>query len=106
MNPFFNQNTVTTYEPLMETTIETFFAELEHRFANKDGEEGCIDVFTWMTYFTFDVMSDLTYSQRHGFITRGEDVHGIVGWVEKFLAYGFWVGLLLLAFLYSDKLIT
>lgn len=98
MNPFFSQTTVNTYEPLVESTIEPFLAELENRFANKDGDEGCMDVFTWMTYFTFDVMSDLTYSERHGFIARGEDVYGIIGWVEKFLAYGFWVSPALFSF--------
>lgn len=91
MNPFFSQTTVTTYEPLVESTIEPFLAQLERRFADVDGDAGSFDVFTWMTYFTFDVMSDLTYSQRHGFIARAEDVHGIIGWVEEFLAYGFWV---------------
>ena len=103
MNPFFSQTTVTTYEPLVESTVEPFLAELENRFANKDGDEGCVDVFTWMTYFTFDVMSDMTYSQRHGFIARGEDVYGIIGWVEKFLAYGFWVSPVLFSFLHCAR---
>lgn len=91
MNPIFTQTAVATYEPLVEMTIETFLGELETRFAGRHGtaSEISIDAFTWLSYFTYDVMSDLTYSKRHGFITRGEDVHGIIGWVEKFLAYGF-----------------
>ena len=88
MNGFFTQTAVFDYEPLIENTIETFLKELEHRFVNDDGNEIPLDLYTWISYFTFDVMSELTYSKRHGFIARSEDVHGIIGWVEKFLAYG------------------
>ncbi len=90
VNPFFTQTTVLTYETFVERTIEIFITEMDRRFAGKDGTEGAIDLHTWLSYFAFDVMSDLTYSKHHGFVSRGEDVHGIVGWVGKFLEYG-WV---------------
>lgn len=67
--------------------------EMDNRFVNKDGDEDIIDFHKWLSYFTFDVISDLTYSKRHGFISDGEDVYGIIGWVAKFLNYGFVVSL-------------
>ena len=88
MNAFFTQTAVLDYEPLIENTVGTFLREIEHRFAKNDGDKGSFDAYTWISYFTFDVMSELTYSKRHGFITRGEDIHGIISWVEKFLTYG------------------
>lgn len=92
MNNFFTQTAVLAYEPFVERTIEVFVTEMDNRFVNKHGIEGNIDFHTWMSYFTFDVISDLTYSKRHGFISRGEDVYGIIGWVADFLSYGFVVG--------------
>ena len=88
MSAFFTQTAVFEYEPLIDNTVDTFLKELEHRFGKDDGNETSLDVYTWISYFTFDVMSELTYSKRHGFIARNEDVHGIIGWVAKFLAYG------------------
>lgn len=98
MQPFFTQTAVFDYEPLIENTIDAFLKELEHRFVKEDGNEAALDVFTWISYFTFDVMSELTYSKRHDFIARNEDVHGIIGWVEKFLSYGNIVSSMRLAF--------
>ena len=89
MNPFFTQTTVLTYEPFVERTIEVFMAEMDNRFVNRYGTGNVIDFPTWLYYFTFDVMSDLTYSKPHGFITHGEDMHGIIGWVMSFVNYSF-----------------
>lgn len=88
MNAYLTQTAVLRYEPLIENTVDTFLRELEHRFVKDNGNEASFDVYTWISYFTFDVMGKLTYSKRHGFIARGEDVHGIISWVEKFVAYG------------------
>ena len=90
-NNFFTQSAVLAYEPFVERTIQTFVTELDNRFVDKHehGPEGIIDFHTWLSFFTFDVISDLTYSERHGFISRGEDVYGIIGWVAAHLKYGF-----------------
>ena len=77
------------YEPFVERTIEIFITKMETEFVNKSGAQGIISFPTWLTYFTYDAMSDLTYSKHHGFITRGEDAYGIIKWVRPFLYYGF-----------------
>ena len=97
MNPFFTQTAVSSYEPFIERTIQVFITELDLRFVDKDGSQGVIDFHTWLSFFTFDAISDLTYSQRHGFISRAEDVHGIIGWVAKFVQYSFVVSLFLVS---------
>ena len=89
MNPFFTQTTVLTYETFVERTIEFFMVKMDDRFVDRYGTEGIIEFHTWLSFFTFDVISDLTYSKRHGFISRGEDMYGIIGWVVDFLKYGF-----------------
>ena len=90
VNQFFTQTAVLTYEPFVERTIGMFVKEMDNRFAGKQGAEGIIDLHTWLSFFAFDVMSDLTYSKHHGFISQGEDVHSIIHWVSNFLEYG-WV---------------
>ena len=77
------------YENLVETTIRVFLKEMDKRFAGKPGVEGMIDFHTWLLYFAFDVMGDLTYSARHGFIESGKDVNNIITYVKNFLSYGF-----------------
>ena len=73
----------------MEKTIEVVLAELEKRFADKQGTEGCVDFPSWLSFFAFDVISGLTWGESYGFVLRGEDVLGIIGWNVKFLQYGF-----------------
>lgn len=89
LNPFFTVTTVSTYEPVVERTIEVLTKELDNRFVNHHGIQGTIDFPSWLSFFTFDVISDLTWSKPYGFITRGEDILGMIGWVANFLQYGF-----------------
>ncbi|KAM0804317.1 cytochrome P450 oxidoreductase [Usnea florida] len=101
MNPFFTRTAVLTYEPFVERTIQAFLTEIDHRFADKGGSRGVIDFHNWLSFFTFDVISDLTYSKRHGFISQAKDMYGIIAWVANFVQYSFvagqmpWVDLLL-----------
>lgn len=77
------------YEHLVDTTIEVYLKELSRRFANKPGNQGLIDLHTWLLYFSFDVIDDLTYGARHGFIESSSDIAGIIRYVKTFLNYGF-----------------
>ena len=104
LNPFFTVTTVSTYESIVEGTIKVFTRELETRFVNDHGIEGIIDFPSWLSFFTFDVISDLTWSEPYGLITHGEDILGMISWVAKFLQYGFVVSLpCVLAFYFSPR---
>ena len=92
VNPFFTMTSVASYEPFIEKTIATFVREMDKRFADRDGPEGSVDLHTWLSFYTFDSIGELTYSKPHGFMTSGSDVHGIIGWVASFLKYGYIVG--------------
>lgn len=84
-----------TFEPLVDSTILAFLGELEGRFVRglagddreERGEKGICDFGTWLQYFAFDVIGELTFSKRLGFLDRGEDVDGIIGSVERNLNY-------------------
>lgn len=77
-------STLTSYEPLVEATIEEFLTQTQKRFADK---EASCDFARWLQYFAFDVIGELTWSKRLGFLERFEDVDGIVENLADFLAY-------------------
>ena len=96
VNPFFTLSRVATYEPFVEKTIATFMREMHTRFANRQGPSGSVDIHTWLSFYTFDSISELTYSKPHGFMKHGGDMYGIIEWVADFLKYGFIVRIVLL----------
>jgi hypothetical protein len=72
---------------LVDSTIQVFLDELESRFGDKEGEEGICDFGVWLQYYAFDVIVELSFSQRLGFVEEGRDVDGIIGNLESLLNY-------------------
>jgi hypothetical protein len=61
--------------------------QLNQRFANKPGSEGSVDWPRWLQYYAFDVIGELTYSERHGFLEGGKDIDGIIAFLSVFMSY-------------------
>lgn len=71
----YSLSTLIEYEPLVDTTTEALFRELDQRFA----EHGQVcDLGKWIQYWAFDVMGEMTFSKRLGFLDTGQDVEGII----------------------------
>lgn len=64
-----------SFEPLVDSTVAFFFAQLDKLFVQTGG---ICDLGTWLQMFAFDVMGELTFSKRLGFLQRAEDVDGIM----------------------------
>ena len=77
-----------SYEPLVEKTINVFLAQLDLRFSGKKGPEGIIKLEDWLLYFSFDVIGELTYGSRHGFLESGYDSQGFIAFLQGFAVYG------------------
>ena len=88
INPSFTATASAGYECLIDKSIDVFLEQFNARFADKKGPEGVIDLASWMIYFSFDVIGELTYGSRHGFMESGWDSQGIISFVQKFAAYG------------------
>lgn len=74
------------FEPLVNSTIVAFVNALETQFADKkDGSDVC-DFGTWLHYFAFDIIGEITWSRRLGFIDQGIDVEGIIQMVQDAFA--------------------
>ena len=77
INSAFSLTSILKYESWVDDTIELFQHQIKDRYANKDGASGIIDLHKWIAFFTADVISNLTYGKRTGFLERGEDIEGI-----------------------------
>lgn len=80
-------STLVAFEPLVDTTTVAFLEQLKKRFAGRQNTEGTCDFGAWLQYYAFDVIGELTYSKRLGFVDRGVDVDHIIGNLERLLNY-------------------
>lgn len=89
VNGAFSMSSLVSYEPLVESTLSVFLNQTEKLFESK----GSVCNFSrWLQYFAFDVIGELTWSKRIGFIERNEDVSGIIEFIAGFLEYAGPVG--------------
>jgi Cytochrome P450 len=80
-------STLVQFEPFVDSTTTEFLYQLEQRFANRADDTGICDFGKWLQYYAFDVIGELTFSKRLGFVEQGKDVGGIIGSLEWFLSY-------------------
>lgn len=72
------------YEPFVDNTTKLFLSRTQELFAGKS--EGC-DFTRWLQFYAFDVIGEITYSKRHGFIEKNTDVDGIISYLTKLFLY-------------------
>jgi len=77
------------FEPFVDATSGVFGKRLTELFANKDV---VCDLGTWVQYYAFDVIGEITFSKRFGFLETGTDVQGIMEDIEWRLNYFSWCG--------------
>ena len=70
-----------SFEPFVNESMSVFCEQLDTRFVNTDDGTGrpvrC-NFSRWLQMFAFDVMGDLTFSHRFGFMEKGEDIDGVM----------------------------
>ncbi|VUC32403.1 unnamed protein product [Clonostachys rosea] len=77
-------STLVQFEPFVDSTTTEFFRQLDQRYANRNT---VLDFGTWLQYYAFDVIGELTYSRRLGFVDQGKDVDNVIGNLEWLLNY-------------------
>ncbi|KAH7133758.1 pisatin demethylase [Dactylonectria macrodidyma] len=80
-------STLVNFEPLVDSTSAEFLKQLKERYANRSGDAGECDLGKWLQFYAFDVIGELTYSKRLGFVDNGIDVDHIIGNLERLLSY-------------------
>ncbi|KAI0907735.1 cytochrome P450 [Ustulina deusta] len=84
VNSAFSMSALVQYEPFVNNTMKLFFEQTERLYVNN--AEGC-DFVRWLQFYAFDVIGEVTYSKRHGFLERNEDVDGIVSYLGNLFLY-------------------
>lgn len=73
--PAFSLSTLVEFEPLIDSTTAVFLSRLDDLYASTG--KVC-DLGQWLQWYAFDVIGELTFSKRLGFLERAEDVEGII----------------------------
>jgi hypothetical protein len=68
-------STLVSFEPYVKSTMELYFARLDELFV-KTGRT--FDFGHWIHLFAWDVVGELTFSRRLGFLDKGGDVSHIM----------------------------
>ncbi|KAK2787600.1 hypothetical protein FQN53_005050 [Emmonsiellopsis sp. PD_33] len=84
VNAAFSMTALVQYEPFVDNTTKLFLDQTEKLFAG--GKKVC-DFTTWLQFYAFDVIGEITYSKRHGFVEKNEDVEGIVAYLSGLFLY-------------------
>lgn len=77
-------SSLVNYEPLVSSTVGVFLDKTQELYA-KTGK--ACNFSQWLQFFAFDVIGDLTWSKRLGFVEENRDVDGIIAFLNKFLSY-------------------
>ena len=66
-------------EPLVTEPINVFLDQLERHSAGASN----VDLGFWLQLCVWDVLCNITFSKRFGFLDRGEDVDGMLNMIWK-----------------------
>ena len=77
----YSMSNLVSFEPYVDSTMTVFFQRLDDLFVKT---AATCDLGEWVQFFAFDVMGEITFSKRLGFLETGEDVSNIIGNLWKY----------------------
>ncbi|MCJ1257609.1 hypothetical protein MMC24_005435 [Lignoscripta atroalba] len=80
----YSMSNLLSFEAYVDSTMRVFFDQLDKLFVMTGN---VCDLDVWLQLFAFDVMGEITFSKRLGFLERAEDVDGIMAsiWAHFYL---------------------
>ncbi|KAF2463278.1 pisatin demethylase [Lindgomyces ingoldianus] len=100
VNNAFAMSSLVNYEPLVSSTLDVFLDQTQKLYARTN--KSC-NFSQWLQFFAFDVIGDLTWSKRLGFVEENRDVDGMVAFLNKFLSYAGPIGQMPILDLFLEK---
>ncbi|KAJ5985643.1 hypothetical protein N7522_012839 [Penicillium canescens] len=70
-----------------EKVVDTCIEEFQQQLKKLAGRGQAIDLGEWLNYVSFDVIGELTFSQRLGFVRRGEDIDNSISSMRFLMVY-------------------
>ncbi|OHF01691.1 pisatin demethylase [Colletotrichum orchidophilum] len=84
----YSMSTLTEFESFVDSTIQKLLEKLDE-FAEARRE---CDLATWLQYYAFDVIGELTFGKRLGFLDQGKSVGGVMLSLERMVDYAGMIG--------------
>ena len=78
----YNMSNLLQSEPAVDTCTELF----KHRLEQFADEQKPVDLGAWLQYYAFDVVGELTFAKKLGFLEQGDDVDGMMKAIEGSLS--------------------
>ena len=75
----FSMSNMVSFEKFVDSSIKLLFDRLHTLYS--DGKT--CDFGLWLELFVYDVLGELTFSKRYGFLEAGKDVDNIIGDVDS-----------------------
>ncbi|KAJ5547808.1 hypothetical protein N7513_005042 [Penicillium frequentans] len=85
----YSMSSVVNYEPFVDRCID-IFSQRFNEFADRNQ---VFDLGHWFQCYAFDVIGDITFGQRFGFLDHGNDIDGAIKAVHQLLVYSTLVGI-------------
>jgi cytochrome P450 len=87
--PMYSMTSLVNYEPFVDTCADLFVEKLQG-FANSSQE---VNMGHWFQCYAFDLIGDITFSKRFGFLDNGEDIDGAMAAIDRSMAYSTLIGI-------------
>ena len=85
----YSMSSLVTYESYVDSCTDILEQRLREFASNGD----TVDMMKWLQCYAFDVIGDITYSRRFGFLDAGKDVAGLMEALSKSMPYSTLVGI-------------
>lgn len=85
----YSMSSLVSYEKYVDNCIDIFLQRMDS--FTKSAE--LIDLAHWFQCYAFDVMGEITYSERFGFLDHGKDIGGILVALDNSMVYSTLAGI-------------
>ncbi|CAD6443462.1 0c9fd5bc-d3f3-4ba2-8127-3c0015f70ac3 [Sclerotinia trifoliorum] len=85
----YSMSSLVGYEPYVNNSTEL----LSRRFGELASSGKIVDLQHWLQCYAFDVIGEITFGQRFGFLDMGEDKDGVFAALDDGLSYSTFVGI-------------
>ena len=75
----FSMSNMVTFEGFVNSSVALFLERIDQFYTHGQ----ICDLSSWMEMSVYDVLRELTFSKRYGFLEAGKDVDNIISDVEK-----------------------
>ncbi|KAE8330563.1 cytochrome P450 [Aspergillus sergii] len=79
----YSMTSILEMEPAVDSCTELFLSQIRKMVE----EKAPIDLGMWLQYYAFDVVGELSFAQKLGFLEKGEDVDNMIEAIRGMLTY-------------------